>query len=132
MTGPVPAGIVEAAEIAHVVTDASDDPVPADDCPGCEAVDAEHDLCPSCGCPVRGTQHRGEPMTEDTVTGNFVRPCLTCGNTVRVVDTVEQPHHCEPPGPVAELVARAWWAGYDAARSDSAAPSGEQRKEGQR
>lgn len=69
-------------------------------------------------------------MTEDTVTGNFVRPCLTCGNTVRVVDTVEQPHHCEAPGPVAELVARAWWAGYYAARS--AAPSGEQRKEGQR
>ena len=98
-------------------------------------------------------------MTEDTVTGNFVRPCLTCGATVRVVDSWEQAHDCQPPASGAELIARAWWNGHDNAAAEaerlraqvadlrgrlfsiyaataaaltSAAPSGEQRKEGQR
>ena len=52
------------------------------------------------------------------VAGTFTRPCLDCGTTIHVVDTVEQPHDCQPPlTPTEEtraLAANAYWTGYDA------------------
>jgi hypothetical protein len=54
-------------------------------------------------------------IEQPAVTCCFVRPCLACGVTVRVVHSVAQPHDCECPKSLAEVVARAWWAGYDTA-----------------
>lgn len=66
-------------------------------------------------CPTRLEQaaaHRA------TVTGDFTRPCLDCAETVHTVDAVEQPHDCHPEVTPTEesraLVARAYWAGFDA------------------
>lgn len=55
----------------------------------------------------------------DGVSDTFVRPCLDCGNTVQVVDGAEQKHHCAAPRETRELIAQAWWAGFDAAREEA-------------
>lgn len=56
---------------------------------------------------------------------NFARPCLHCGTTIHIVDTVEQPHDCEPIHDQAALIAHAWWAGHDhAAALRPVVPSG--------
>jgi hypothetical protein len=47
--------------------------------------------------------------------GTFYRPCLDCGITIEVVDTVEQPHDCQPLNDPRAAIARAWWAGHDRA-----------------
>lgn len=51
--------------------------------------------------------------TENQISGTFVYPCCTCGQTVHVVASVRQPHDCKPPESTGELAATAWWAGHD-------------------
>lgn len=62
-------------------------------------------------------QHARPTATMDgssDIAATFVHPCLKCAATVRIIDTVEQPHECEPFESRAAAIARAWWTGHDA------------------
>ena len=52
-------------------------------------------------------------MTTHAVTDTFCRPCLACGATVQVVAGVEQPHEHIAFRSWRELIASAWWNGFD-------------------
>lgn len=51
----------------------------------------------------------------DGVSDTFVRPCLDCGTTIRVVASVEQPHDHKVLDDLESLPAFAWWEGFNAA-----------------
>lgn len=52
----------------------------------------------------------GRAAVSGDVMTSFAYPCGTCGRTVHVADTREQPHDCDPSG--ASLI-QAWWNGHD-------------------
>ncbi len=55
------------------------------------------------------------------VSDTFHHPCLVCGSTVEVIGGQEQPHDCQRADTDRELVAHAYWSGFDRANLPDAA-----------